>query len=84
MNADDGIVDQVAVDRAARGHRIRLTPAEREAAVLLMSARGHGPKAIAARLGLPLSGVERIRAKARKAAQRHRRNGSSTTQGAAA
>lgn len=36
---DDGVVDEVAVERAAAGHVGPLTPAEREAAVRLMFVR---------------------------------------------
>jgi hypothetical protein len=48
---DDGIIDPVAVEIAARGaRRVRLTAAERRLAAALILARGGSPNDIARRL----------------------------------
>lgn len=49
--AEDGIIDPVAVEIAARGtRRVRLTPAERRMAAALILDRGGSPNDLARRL----------------------------------
>jgi hypothetical protein len=51
--ADDGLIDMVAVDIAARGARpVALTPAERQLAAARILARGGTPYLVAKRLRL--------------------------------
>ncbi|MFC7382186.1 hypothetical protein [Sphaerisporangium rhizosphaerae] len=49
---EDGIVDEIAVELAARGERVMLTKAERQAAAAQIVAWGHGPSEVAARLNV--------------------------------
>jgi DNA-binding NarL/FixJ family response regulator len=58
-------IDEVAVERAAKGERIRLTPAERQAAVAHLTRWGYSAAEIAERLGVTARTVERIRARLR-------------------
>lgn len=61
--ADDGIVDPVAVDIAARGVRpVGLTETERRAAVALLLSRGGSPSLAAYRMRISLSTVRAIAA----------------------
>ncbi|MBB2742884.1 UNVERIFIED_ORG: DNA-binding CsgD family transcriptional regulator [Microbispora rosea subsp. rosea] len=47
---EDGLVDELAVELAARGEQVTLTKTERELAAAQIVAWGHGPAEIAARL----------------------------------
>jgi hypothetical protein len=49
---EDGIVDEIAVELAARGEPVMLTKTERHAAAGQIVAWGHGPAVVAARLHL--------------------------------
>jgi hypothetical protein len=58
--ADPGLVDEVAVERACAGERVRLTREELRAAVVVLRARGWSCPRIAARLGRDDTSVRRI------------------------
>ena len=65
VRPDDGVVDEIAVERACEGEPMPLTSAERLAAARLLLAQGIGPKEGGKRLGLDHTTVwelyERIR-----------------------
>lgn len=50
MRPDDGVIDEIAVARAAAGEPVPLTGAERVEAARLLIEHGHGPAKIAQRL----------------------------------
>lgn len=57
---DDGIIDEIAVERAAAGDRtVWLTHAERAAAIALLRERGHSLRDISQRIGLAERNVSR-------------------------
>ncbi|WP_449408043.1 hypothetical protein [Microbacterium maritypicum] len=57
---DDG-VDPVAVQLATEGHHVRLTPAERRAAVRILHAAFYSDGVVADRIGCDIKTIERIR-----------------------
>lgn len=57
MRPDDGIVDDVAVERASTGEPMPLTSAERFAAARLLASRGIGPVEAGRRLGVDRTSV---------------------------
>lgn len=61
-------VDDVAVDLAVHGHRVRLTPAERRACVVLLHAQRYSDGLIGDTIGCTSKTVERIRAELHLAA----------------
>ena len=60
---DDGIVDEVAVERAMRGDPVALTPTERMETVRRLAKRGLSDGEIGARVGATKRSVERWRKK---------------------
>lgn len=60
---DDGIVDEVAVVRAAEGHLQPLTRAERAAAIRLMTKRGVPSKHIEQRLHVSFKTIQSVLAR---------------------
>jgi len=64
--ADDGIIDLIAVDIAARGARtVALTRAERQLAAAVILARGGGPDLIAKRLHISVAAALALAARCR-------------------
>lgn len=55
-------MDEIAVQRAMRGHRVHLTPSERAEAVRRLTAQGRSAAEIAGRLGVAQRSVVRHRA----------------------
>ncbi|MET8140016.1 hypothetical protein ABZU32_06875 [Sphaerisporangium sp. NPDC005288] len=70
---EDGIVDEIAVELAARGERVMLTKAERQAAAAQIVAWGHGPSEVAARLHVSGRTARTLYEHARRVRQRERR-----------
>lgn len=68
VHAADRGIDEVAVAEAVAGRPVRLTPAERAEAVLLLTARGYSAQEIADRLGTTQRTVTRRRSGVRTAA----------------
>jgi hypothetical protein len=72
VRPDDGIVDDIAIERACKGEPMPLTSAERLEAARLLLAQGIGPTEGAERLGLDHTTVwemyERIRTREADAA----------------
>lgn len=62
VTRDDQVLDQVAVARATTGDQVRLTVAERTAAIAILAARGCSDAQIAALLGCTDRTVQRHRA----------------------
>jgi hypothetical protein len=56
---DDGLIDDIAVERAAAGELLPLTPAERAAVIRRMAARHQSVRAIARHLHMASSTVHR-------------------------
>lgn len=56
-HADPDLVDEVAVDRACAGDSVRLTKAERRAAVTRLLASGLLPGQVSAQLGMSWSAI---------------------------
>jgi DNA-binding NarL/FixJ family response regulator len=63
---DDGIVDEIAVERAAAGEPLNLTKAERFAAFEVLFIRGHSASEIAKRMHCCVRTVERHRRELRE------------------
>jgi hypothetical protein len=61
VEAESGEIDQVAVDLACAGEGVRLSVAERRAAVTILNGRGHSDSVIAERLRIADRTVLRIR-----------------------
>lgn len=69
---DDGIVDPIAVEIAAKGTRpVELTDTEQTAAAVLMLKRGASPSLVAYRLRMATSTARRIAAAIQLAASIH-------------
>lgn len=57
---DDGVIDEIAVERACKGEPIVLTGAERLAAGRILARRGVGPTEAAELLGVAKTVAERL------------------------
>jgi hypothetical protein len=55
LAVDAALVDEIAVDRACRGERIRLTGIERAVAAARLTASGLSARAVAGRLRIPVA-----------------------------
>lgn len=62
ITRDDGIIDEVAVERALLGENVPLRPGELHEAITIASDKGLSAVIIAARLGISTRAVTRHRA----------------------